>query len=268
MPLSIPPATGPVKFEELKRMRTGIPGFDELMTKGIPVGSSVLIEGGPGSGKTIFCLQVAYNACNAGLKVLYMSFEEAERRLIHHMDNFGWNPRKFIDKGNFIIRRFSALDVSRSVEALLSEAKKELLIDIKPMFFPRDFKPDIVLVDSLSSIASAFSGHSSRFRIYMEQLFKYLERENITSFLIRETPTPSHLGRVTGREEAVSFLADGIVVLYNILYPKRGERMGALEVIKMRGEKFLKKIVKMEIASGKGVVVYPSEEISGDFILT
>ena len=250
------------------RLKTGVPGFDKLLTKGIPTGSSVLIEGGPGSGKTIFCLQVAYNACKNGKKVLYMSFEEPVRRLTIHMKNFGWDPTDFINKGLFVLRRFSALDISRSVEALLTEAKKELLIDIKPMFFPKDFKPDIVLVDSLSSIASAFSGHSSRFRIYMEQLFKYLERENITSFLIRETPNPAHIGALTGREEAVSFLADGIVVLYNILFANRGERIGGVEIIKMRGVHFLKKIVKMDIINGKGIVVHPTEQLSGEFELT
>jgi len=238
-----------------------------MMKNGIPVGSSLLIEGGPGSGKTLLCLQIAYNACKSGKKVLYMSFEEAERRLINHMKNFGWEPEKFISSGLFYIKRFSALDVARSVEALLSEAKKELLIDIKPMFFPKEFRPDIVMVDSLTSIASAFSGHPSRFRIYMEQLFKYLERENITSFLIRETPSPSHLGKITGNEQAVSFLADGIIVLYNILFKMRGHRISGLEILKMRGEKFEKKIVKIDY-SERGIVVYPNEEITGEFILT
>ena len=254
--------------EKIQRIKTGIPGFDSLMKTGIPIGSATLIEGGPGSGKTIFCLQTAYNACKRGQKVLYMSFEEPERRLISHMINFGWDPKKFIDSGLFVIRRFSALDIARSVEALLSEAKKELLIDIKPMFFPRDFKPNFVLVDSLSSIASAFSGHSSRFRIYMEQLFKYLEGESITSFLIRETPNPSHLGIRTGQEEAVSFLADGIVVLYNVLTRSTGRRTGGIEIIKMRGEEFTKKIVKLDIINKKGIEVYPNDDIVGEYVLT
>ena len=51
------------------------------------------------------------------------------------------------------------MDIARSVEALLSEAKKELLIDVQPVLIPQDFSPDIVFLDSLSSIASAFSLH-------------------------------------------------------------------------------------------------------------
>ena len=59
-------------------IQPGIPGFDELLKKGIPDGKSVLIEGSPGTGKTIFCLQTAYNLSVSGKKVLYMSFEESE----------------------------------------------------------------------------------------------------------------------------------------------------------------------------------------------
>ncbi|MFA4983504.1 MAG: RAD55 family ATPase, partial [Candidatus Micrarchaeia archaeon] len=184
-----------------ERIFTGIKGFDTLLGNGIPYGSAVLIEGGPGSGKTIFCLTMAVNHCMKGKRVLYMSFEEPEERLISHMESFGWNPRKLITDGLLRIKRFNALDVARSVEALLSEAKKELLIEVDPVFFPRDFKPDIVLIDSMTSISSAFSGEESRFRIYMEQLFRYLEKENISSFLIREVANPTHTG--AAREEHV-----------------------------------------------------------------
>jgi hypothetical protein len=53
----------------------------------------------------------------------------------------------------------------------------------------------------------------------MEQFFRYLEANNITSFLIMETPHPTHLGNViTGLDPAVSFLSDGIMVVYSVVY--------------------------------------------------
>jgi KaiC/GvpD/RAD55 family RecA-like ATPase len=150
----------------------------------------------------------------------------------------------------------------------LSEAKKELLIDVQPILIPPEFKPDIVLVDSLSSISSAFSGESSRFRIYMEQLFRYLESRNITSFLIREVSNPTHTGNIfVEAGEAVSFLSDGIVVLYNVFY-RDGARRRAVEILKMRGVNIQRKIVECEIVKGKGIVVYPDKKISGNYILT
>ncbi|MEI6731154.1 MAG: ATPase domain-containing protein, partial [archaeon] len=174
------------KFHNVEKdefIKTGVKGFDALFEKGygIPNGAAVLVEGGPGSGKTLFCLTSLIAMIREGKKGLYMSFEEPEDRLKEHMKHFGWDAQAYIDKGLLRLKRFDAIDVARSVEALLSAAKKELLIEIDPVFFPADFKPDFVVIDSLTSIASAFSGHESRFRIYMEQLFRYLEKNNITN---------------------------------------------------------------------------------------
>jgi KaiC/GvpD/RAD55 family RecA-like ATPase len=249
-------------------LQTKVPGFDQLIGAGIPHGSAILVEGGPGSGKTIFCLEVAKRACEAGKKVLYMSFEEPEFRLITHLESFGAKPREYIKKGNLYVKRFNALDIARSVEALLSEAKKELLIDVQPVLIPQDFKPDVVLIDSLSSIASAFSGEENRFRIYMEQLFRYLESNDITSFLIREVSSPSHVGTsFVEAGQAVSFLSDGIISIYNVFY-KGGQRRRGIEVVKLRGAEIDRRIVEFEIQKGKGAICRPGKTLKGDFILT
>jgi len=248
-------------------IKTNIASFDSLIGDGIPKGSASLVEGGPGSGKTIFCLEVLKNACQRGKRVLYMSFEEPEQRLIAHLRSFGADPDKYIKQGNLQVKRFNALDIARSVEALLSEAKKELLIDVQPVLIPMDFKPDIVLIDSLSSIASAFSGEESRFRIYMEQLFRYLEGHDMTSFLIREVSSPSHVGtNFVEAGEAVSFLSDGIIAMYNVFY-KGGTRKRAVEVVKMRGTDIDRRIVEFDIKKGKGFVVN-GKTLKGDYVLT
>jgi len=251
-----------------KYFKTNVPGFDSLLENGIPIGKSILVEGSPGTGKTIFCLHAGYNLCLQGKKVLYMSFEESEESLIEHMEDFGWNPREMQKKGLFKIKRFSSIDVARSVEALLSEAKRELLIAADPIIFPKDFDPDFVLIDSLTSIASAFSGEMFRFRVFMEQLFRFMENKKISSLLIKETSQPTHIGNSFARDDhgAISFLSDGIICIYNVVYPK-GRRGGAIEILKMRGEAFKKVLVKSEVTS-KGVVIYPSQELSGDYQLS
>ena len=259
---------GKSKELEEKFVRTYIPGFDELMKEGIPEGHAVLVEGGPGSGKTVFCLSLLRNLCEKGKKVLYMSFEEPADRLKTHLKKFGADPDKYEKKKLLYIKRFNALDIARSVEALLSEAKKELLVEVQPVLIPKDFEPDIVLIDSLSSIGSAFSGEDSRFRIYMEQLFRYLESHHITSFLIRETSNPSHIGRTfIEKGEAVSFLSDGIISIYNVFYQNES-RKRAIEVLKMRGVEFDRKIVEMDILGKKGIVIYPDKMLKGEYILT
>ena len=139
---------------------------------------------------------------------------------------------------------------------------------MQPILIPKDFEPDIVLIDSLTSIGSAFSGEESRFRIYMEQLFRYLESHDITSFLVREVSNPSHIGRTfVEKGEAVSFLADGIIVMYNVFYAG-GMRKRALEFLKMRGAEINRKIVEMEIKGKQGIVVYPNRALKGKYTLT
>ena len=198
-----------------------------------------------------------------------MSFEESEDSLAEHMEEFGWDAVGMKKKGLLRLARFSAIDIARSVEALLSEAKKELLIATEPILFPKDFDPEVIIIDSLTSIASAFSGEEYRFRIYMEQLFRYLEKNNISSYLIKETAVPTHIGAPGNTDEhgAVSFLSDGIICIYNVVYPG-GKRGTAIEVLKMRGENIKKITVKLEIISNKGIVVYPDQVLKGSYTLT
>ena len=93
----------------------------------------------------------------------------------------------------------------------------------------------------------------------MEQLFRYLEKNKITNFLIREVSSPSHVGTTFKEQgEAVSFLSDGIIVLYNVIYDSGG-RSAAIEILKMRGVSFKKKIVEMKIINGKGIEVHPDK---------
>lgn len=235
-------------------IKTGIKGFDELFEKGIPKGNAVLIAGGAGSGKTIMCLQMLADAARKGEKCLYMSFEESEEKLRQHMRDFGWNPHELEKKGSLVIKRFSIFDIARSIDALLAKRKGELLIDVKPVILPDGFKPDRVVVDSLTAIASAFVG-SDTYRSYIEQLFRFLEDIKTTSFLITETEQIPKIFSPTGVEE---FLADGVVVLYNI---RKGDiRENAIEVLKMRGSRHKKKIVAMQVTN-RGIEVFPEQEV-------
>ncbi|RME54157.1 hypothetical protein D6777_04695 [Candidatus Woesearchaeota archaeon] len=241
-------------------IKTGIEGFDDLLEKGIPRGNTILIAGGAGSGKTIFCLQTMYNKAKKGHKCLYMSFEEPEERLKQHLRDFKMEPEKYIKKGLIKIQRFNPFDISRSVDALLTKAKGELLIDVEPVLLPSGFKPDFIFLDSLTAIASAFTGKEDSYRIYIEQLFRFFEQMDATTFLITETEQIPKIFSPTGVEE---FLADGVVVLYNF---KRGiRRENAIEILKLRGANHEKKIVTMQILPGIGIKVFPQQEIYGDF---
>jgi len=171
------------------------------------------------------------------------------------MEDFGWNPKELIKKGNLRIHRANPFDITRNVDALLAKQKGELLIDVDPIIIPKNFKPDFIFLDSLTAIASTFTGKEESYRIYIEQLFRFFEKIGATSFLITETEQIPKIFSTSGVEE---FLADGVVVLYNL---KHGNvRENAIEILKLRGAGHQKKIVAMQITR-EGIVVYPQQEV-------
>lgn len=236
---------------------TGISGFDALLEKGIPKNTSVLIAGGTGTGKTIFCLQTLFNAAKKGEKCLYLSFEESEERLKKHMDDFGWDWKPLEKKGLLKIIRKEPFTLTTNIEAMLAKAKGELLIDINEILeiIPRGFHPVRMAIDSITAIAAAFGKKEEGYRIFIEQLFRYLESLPVTSFLISETEQLPAIYSQSGVEE---FLADGVIVLYAI--QSGNIRENAIEVLKMRGAKHQKKIVAMQITD-KGMEVFPEQEV-------
>lgn len=250
-------------------IKIGIPGFDKLLEKGIPAGSNLLIAGGPGTGKTILCLQALYNATASGVNSLYVTMEEEPERLYKHMERFGWSVNLAkrekeglilrVKNGLMCIRKLDPIKVARSVEAELARKTGGLVIELElgEEFMPTNLKPSFLAIDSISAIESAFVGRPESYRIYIEQLF-YLLRGNVTlSFLITETEeAPVRFSR-SGVEE---FLADGVVVLYNMKIG--GTRVRALEILKLRGAKHSNKLVPFEITE-KGIVVYPEEKVYG-----
>jgi circadian clock protein KaiC len=254
-----------VKKEE-QFVSTGVPGFDALFKHGIPKGSSVLVAGGAGTGKTNFCLQILAHQASQGKKCYYIGFRESSERLIQRMEKFGWNPKKLMDSGNLKIKRFLTSEiyyydkkVGNDFEAMMTKDVDPLLMELEPLAIVEGagFKPDFIVFDSLTAVSSTFRGKEQSYRIYVEQLFRFFEKIGSTSFLITETKQIPEIFSPTGVEE---FLADGVVVFYNIR--RENGRENAIEILKMRDEKHQKKIVTMQITE-KGIKVYPKREISG-----
>lgn len=246
-------------------VKTGILGFDKLFAHGIPKGSTILIAGGTGSGKTNFCLQILANQASQGKNCYFMGFEEPEDKLIAQMDEFGWDPYKLIEMGKLKIKRFLSSEIyyydkkSSDIQAMMTKEVDPLLMELEPLTIAEDvgFKPDFIILDSLTAVASTFKGREQSYRFYVERLFRFFEQIGCTTFLITETTQIPSVFSPTGVEE---FLADGVIVFYNIR--KENIRESAIEVLKMRGERHERRIVATKITDS-GVKVYPEQEVFG-----
>jgi KaiC/GvpD/RAD55 family RecA-like ATPase len=254
------------KMYKNKWITTGIGGFDDLLENGIPAGSNIIVAGGPGCGKTIFCLQTLYNVASKGEDCVFLSMEERPDRLKEHMLEFGYHVEEISrseeqiilranNQGRIALKRLQPIRIARSVEALLEKAIGSLPIELDLVldFIPSDFQTTLLTLDSISAIETAFSGTKRQYRIYIEQLFRYFEDLNLTTFMITESSEAPRKFSNSGVEE---FLADGIIVFYNFQGVKKRTR-GA-EIYKLRGASHSQNMIPIEITQ-QGICFNPKE---------
>jgi len=190
--------------------------------------------------------------------------EERPDRLKEHMLEFGFNVKEIkrsseeiilsaAGKGKISLKRLQPIRLARSIEALLEKASGTLPVDLDLVldFIPKGFKAYLLVLDSISAIETAFSGTKRQYRIQIEQLFRYFEEMNITTFMITESSDAPHKFSSTGVEE---FLSDGIIVFYNFQGVKKRAR--GIEIYKLRGASHSQKIVSMNITN-KGIEIFP-----------
>jgi KaiC/GvpD/RAD55 family RecA-like ATPase len=169
------------------------------------------------------------------------------------MEKFGWDINRYIESGSFLIQKINPLDILRMKFGSVggSGSATEVSYKIRPFEIPKDFKPDIIVVDSLSSIIEVSTTKEKNFRVYLQQLFGFFEESDSISLLISETSANNQNYSKSGIEE---FLADGVIVLYNL--NNKDDR--ALKILKMRYCKHRKNVVKMKIKD-EGIVIFPDQ---------
>ncbi|MFH1835281.1 MAG: ATPase domain-containing protein [Methanobacteriota archaeon] len=217
--------------------------FDELVDDGgLERGTTTLIAGGCGCGKTIFALQSVYNAALAGEKVIYFTLEEEAEKIRHHMKkNFGWDIAALEKKGNFYLQKLDAYELVKDIELALMEYRKKdsislseilpshpeiSLIDSRGIELP--FSPDRIVIDSISALYSAFTDKDG-YRVCMKLLIDALNEHNSANIITYEKAREIDSCSTLDVEE---FLVDGVVSLYTI---RRGQlRRRALEIVKIR----------------------------------
>ena len=171
------------------------------------------------------------------------------------MENFGWELDKMEKDGKLAILRLNPFRIARSVEASLLKQRKALLVKVEQLQLP--FEPDRIVVDSLSALAVAFMGNTENYRYYIKHMFDSLDQYNSVNYVISETEQDPGVYSRTGIEE---FLADGVIVLYNVRVSKTRKR--AMEILKLRFSNHVKDLVPYQITKN-GIEIYIEEpEIS------
>ncbi len=236
-------------FKKAKILPALVDKFDLLLSdKGLERGTITLISGGAGTGKTTFCMQSLYHGALRGEKGVYISFEEDPEMIMEHMmKNYGWDFYKLEKKGLVALIKIDPVKAARLVEGTIAKETGKIAIEIPKITLP--IKPDRIAADSLSALSIAFKNEEN-YRKYVKELFDMLSGFNSVNYVLSETEQNPRVFSRTGVEE---FLADGVVVLYNLRVG--GKRQNALEILKMRAGKHLKKMVPYKL-SKNGIEVF------------
>jgi KaiC/GvpD/RAD55 family RecA-like ATPase len=225
---------------DLTRVKTGVPGMDEITHGGIPISQTVLLTGTAGSGKTILAMQFAYNGAKKFKEpAVYLSFEESVESLKKNALNFGWDFRPLEKEELFSFIKYDPYHVDDVVNHL--EARI------------REMNAKRVVIDSISAL-SFFVRDEAEYRRLTFHISQVLQRMQCTSMLLSEIVQGSPGLSRHGVEE---FIADAVIVLYYRRINASFSR--AVQIWKMRGTDHSEKLHPYKITS-KGIEIYHNEE--------
>jgi circadian clock protein KaiC len=201
----------------VERIATGIPRLDAMLGgRGFFRGSSILLTGTPGTGKTIVAANFAQAACRRGERTLFFSFEESPNQIIRNMHSIGMRLEPLVKRG--LLRFHAARPSLYGLEMHLATMFKEIVA----------FQPRVVVMDPITSLMDA--GTASECRAMVTRLVDYLKAGQVTTLFTSLTQG----GHVLQQSEAsMSSLMDSWLLLQDI--EGNGERNRLLYVLKARG---------------------------------
>jgi circadian clock protein KaiC len=200
-----------------QRFSTGVPKLDAMLEgKGFYRGSTILISGTAGTGKTSLATTFADAACRRGERCLYFAFEESPSQIIRNMASIGMDLAQWVKKG---LLRF------HSVRPSLYGLEMHLLTFHKVI---NEFNPQVFVVDPISNLSAA--GTITEVKSILTRLIDYLKTTKITTFL---TDLTRYEGSFEHTSEEISSLIDTWLLLRDI--ERNGERNRGLYILKSRG---------------------------------
>ena len=199
------------------RISSGIARLDSMLSgKGFYRGSSILVSGTSGTGKTSVAAHFTDAACRRGERCMYFAFEESPRQIIRNMRSIGIDLEPWVSKG--LLRFQAARPTYGGIEQHLAVTHKCI----------SRFQPSVVVVDPVTNLTVVGTQHEVR--SMLTRLVDFLKTRQISAMF---TSLTAGGGPLEASEAAVSSLMDTWLLLESIQVG--GERNRTLHVLKSRG---------------------------------
>ena len=222
----------------MKHVISGISGLDEVLDKGFTRPSTVLVAGVMGTGKTTFAMQSLFNAAKEDEICMYITaISEPIAMINNFMSQFSFYNIALMGKGNVKYVPLKTDQIKKGASAILDEIERNIEI----------IKPDRIAIDPVNVLTSWMDEGEKREFYY--NLFTKMKRWNSLVLITGE------LSEDEIWKDEISYIADGVIYLSNERL--RDKRVRYLEVLKMRGQKYLSGKQSYTITDD-GLDIYPS----------
>ena len=237
--------TSPISYElSQSRALTGVAALDSMLAEGFWAGSSTVVFGPPGSGKTLLGLHFVFRGIEKGEKGIIATLQENPTQLARIVAGFGWDLQAAIDSGMLDLVYVSPIEVliDEFVQDLISLAKRRGAVR--------------VMIDSLNDL-NASTDDTRRFRDYIYALTQITAVEGISLIMTQEVR--DLFATTVLSEYGVSHMSDNVVLLTYVREESRIKR--ALAVIKTRASAHDPGIREFVITPGGINVGQPFEQL-------
>jgi len=234
---------------EIKKLKTGISGFDVISNGGLPINRTTLVSGTSGSGKTIFAVQfLAEGIEKTGESGIFITFEETPEDIRKNMLSFNWDIQKWEKEGKWAFVDASSKPEEESIEAGnydLGAFLARIEHAIQKVGAKR------VSMDSLGAIFTQFTD-SAQVRKELYRITMAFKNLNVTALITAERI--EEYGEIArfGVEE---FVSDNVVILRNVL--ENEQRRRTMEILKFRGTTHHKGEYPFTILTREGIIAIP-----------
>jgi circadian clock protein KaiC len=222
------------------RQSSGIPGLDAMLGgKGFFRGSTVLVSGTAGTGKSSMAACIANEVCRGGKRCLYFAFEEGQGQIVRNMRSIGLDLRPWIERKRLVFN--ASRPTQFGLEMHLALIHKLL----------KEHRPDTVIIDPITNFGMV--GSVVEVKAMLMRMVDFLKGAGITCIFTSLTGGESVLETT---EVGISSLIDTWLVVRDI--ESNGQRNRGLTVVKSRGMAHSNQIREFVITSGGLEVIDPA----------